>query len=65
MLVKLGYYLHLYYIETLNIPPGIYPGISMCVEDSDLVASLKSRNKTLSQFLSTLAKKYNKTENEN
>lgn len=69
MLVKLDYlFLPEYYTETLNIPEEYIRGFQYyCVEDSDLVASLASKNKTLTQFLIiTLAKKYNKTiSNEN
>jgi hypothetical protein len=64
MLVRLDYlFLPEYYTETLNIPQEYIRGFQYyCVEDTDLVASLNSRNKTLSQFLIiTLAKKYNKT----
>lgn len=52
-----------YYTETLSIPQEYIRGFQYyCVEDRDLVASLNSRNKTLSQFLIIiLAKKYNKT----
>jgi hypothetical protein len=59
MLIKLDYLFTLYYTQTLKFL-RIYPGISICVEDTDLVGSLNSRNKTLSQFLIILAKKYNK-----
>jgi len=64
MLVRLDYlFLPEYYTETLNIPQEYIRGFQYyCVEDSDLVASLNSRNKTLSKFLIiTLAEKYNKT----
>lgn len=64
MLMRLDYlFLPEYYTETLNIPHEYVRGFQYyCVEDSDLVTSLNSRNKTLSQFLIiTLAKKYNKT----
>lgn len=64
MLVRLNYlFVPEYYIETLNIPEEYIRGFQYyCVEDNEFVASLKSRNKTLSQFLIiSLAKKYNKT----
>ena len=63
MLVRLDYLFKPdYYSETLNIPEEYIRGFQYyCVEDDDLVASLTSRNKTLSQFLIiSLAKKYNK-----
>lgn len=63
MLVRLDYlFMSEYYTETLSIPEEHIRGFQYyCVEDDDLVASLKSRNKTLSQFLIiSLAKKYNK-----
>jgi hypothetical protein len=63
MLVKLGYlFLPEYYVETLKIPQEYVRGFQYyCVEDDDLVASLISRNKTLSQFLIIiLAKRYKK-----
>lgn len=63
MLVRLDYLFKPdYYTETLNIPEEYIRGFQYyCVEDDDLVASLKSRNKILSQFLIlSLAKKYNK-----
>jgi hypothetical protein len=64
MLDKLDHlFLPEYYTETLNIPHEYIRGFQYyCVEDNDLVASLASKNKTLTQFLIiTLANKYNKT----
>jgi hypothetical protein len=63
MLIKLDYlFLPEYYTKTLKIPQEYIRGFQYyCVEDSDLVGSLNSKNKTLSQFLIIiLAKKYNK-----
>jgi hypothetical protein len=63
MLIKLDYlFLPEYYTQTLKIPQEYVRGFQYyCVEDTDLVGSLNSRNKTLSQFLIIiLAKKYNK-----
>ncbi|MFB0911376.1 MAG: hypothetical protein QMA99_10620 [Flavobacterium sp.] len=63
MLIKLDYlFLPEYYTQTLKIPQEHIRGFQYyCVEDTDLVGSLNSRNKTLSQFLIIiLAKKYNK-----
>jgi hypothetical protein len=49
MLIKLDYlFLPEYYTQT-KIPQE-YVGFHYCVEDTDLVGSLNSRNKTLSQF---------------
>jgi hypothetical protein len=63
MLVKSDYLFRPeYYTETLKIPQEYVRGFQYyCVENDDLVASLISRNKTLSQFLIIiLAKRYNK-----
>lgn len=63
MLVKLDYiFTPDYYTDTLKIPEEYIRGFQYyCVEDNDLVGSINSRNKTLSQFLIIiLAKKYNK-----
>jgi hypothetical protein len=62
MLIKLDYlFLPEYYTQTLKIPQEYVRGFQYyCVEDTDLVGSLNSRNKTLSQFFIILAKKYNK-----
>ena len=51
-----------YYIETLKIPEEHIKGFQYyCVENTELAAALKSKNKTLSMFLIiTLAKEYNK-----
>jgi hypothetical protein len=49
MLIKLDY---LFYRNITNIKNSsrIRTGFQYCVEDTDLVGSLNSRNKTLSQF---------------
>jgi hypothetical protein len=62
MLIKLDYLFLPEYTQTLKIPQEYVRGFQYyCVEDTDLVGSLNSRNKTLSQFLIIiLAKKYNK-----
>jgi hypothetical protein len=61
MLIKLDYFFTGYYTQNIKIPQEYVRGFQYyCVEDTDLVGSLNSRNKTLSQFLIIIAKKYNK-----
>jgi hypothetical protein len=62
MLIKLDYLFLPVLHSNIKIPQEYVRGFQYyCVEDTDLVGSLNSRNKTLSQFLIIiLAKKYNK-----
>lgn len=54
-----------YYIDTLNIPPNHIKGFQyFLVEDAEFASALKSKNKTLTMFLTTkLAAKYKQTIN--
>ena len=63
LLKKLEYmFTDKYYIKTLKIPEELIKGFQyFCVEDSEFVASLKGKNKSMSMFLMTnLASVYNK-----
>jgi hypothetical protein len=51
MLIKLDYLFTEYYTQTLKFLKNTWGFQYYCVEDTDLVGSLNSRNKTLSQFL--------------
>jgi hypothetical protein len=50
MLIKLDYLFLPNITQTLKIPQEYVRFQYYCVEDTDLVGSLNSRNKTLSQF---------------